>query len=291
MVVDNKIPSETLLTQKALELSLSPPRCPPYYTAHRLLLQGKDPSGNPYITHHDDQAHSDYNRHTGMRERLLHLLDQSYREIPRQHFRRRRLPHPHVATGPEVSDQITRFLGTILPLPWQNYCRDSGAFRTISDTLVTWSIPIGAISNPSAAVEFLRLSERLIQIPYGNHHEMQFIDMYFPPDCPEAHVTGLVFFVHGGAWGSGKPWFYRLIATPFLRLKLAVAIVGYRTYPTGTIDVQVLDVQLAAIELSKRYPDLCGPTRRGEGTWVRLASFRRGEGQSFNMPTSFVSCG
>jgi len=59
-------------------------------------------------------------------------------------------------------------------------------------------------------------------------------------------VRGTIFFVHGGAWGSGKPWMYRLIAPTFLKLHFAVVIVGYRTYPdAATIDDQVGDVMLA----------------------------------------------
>jgi acetyl esterase/lipase len=98
---------------------------------------------------------------------------------------------------------------------------------------------------------------------------MQFIDMVLP-ECPEAQISGLIFFAHGGAWGSGKPWFYRLVATPFLKMNLAVAIVGYRTYPSGDLNVQVGDLELAALELSKRYPKLCGAqrTRRSIGTCV-----------------------
>lgn len=50
---------------------------------------------------------------------------------------------------------------------------------------------------------------------------------------------------------------YRLIALPFLKLNLAVAIVGYRTYPDGTINAQVQDLECAAYELARRYPELC----------------------------------
>jgi acetyl esterase/lipase len=268
MAPNNDPSAETLLTKKSLQLSLSAPRCPPHGTAHRSFLVGKDPSGNPFVDHdhdHDDnQAHSGYNRHSGLRERLSHLLQRSHFDIPLHH----RIPHPHLAPGPEVSDQMSRFLGTILPLSWQNSFRDSGGFRSTADTLVTWSIPVGAVTNPSAAAEFLRLTRKVETIPYGDH-EMQFIDMFLP-ECPEAQINGLIFFAHGGAWGSGKPWFYRLTATPFLKMNLAVAIVGYRTYPSGDLNVQVDDLELAALELSKRYPKLCGAQRirRSIGTCV-----------------------
>jgi pimeloyl-ACP methyl ester carboxylesterase len=70
------------------------------------------------------------------------------------------------------------------------------------------------------------------QIRYGQH-EMQHIDLFWPnADMgTEKYMRGTIVFVHGGAWGSGKPWMYRLVAPYFLRHGFVVAIVGYRTYP------------------------------------------------------------
>ena len=62
---------------------------------------------------------------------------------------------------------------------------------------------------------------------------------------------------YGGAWGSGNPKMYRLAANAFLEKGMAVAIVGYRTYPCGTVLNQVEDLELAAAELTKQYPKLC----------------------------------
>jgi hypothetical protein len=115
---------------------------------------------------------------------------------------------------------------------------------------------LAAIGNPSAALQFSRLTRKLKRIRYGVHDD-NFIDLLFPDNCPSTEWTGLVFFVHGGAWGSGQPWFYRLVATPFLTLNLVVAIVGYRVYPDGNVTTQVHDLECAALELFKRYPDLC----------------------------------
>jgi acetyl esterase/lipase len=62
----------------------------------------------------------------------------------------------------------------------------------------------------------------------------------------------------------GNPWLYRLVAVPFLEMGLAVAIVGYRTYPCGTIQEQILDLELASSELAQFYPELCQqPTELG----------------------------
>jgi hypothetical protein len=240
------------MTRKALQVSLSPPRCPPIGTAHRSVLFGVPPlADDPYAEHHHDTAHSNYNLHSGLREGLLHLIYNA----------KLRGRHPHLLLGPEGSDHVTRFLGSLLPLTWQNHFRDSGGFRSISDNVVKCSIPVGAVANPSAALSFLRLTRRRQVIRYGQHHEAQFIDLYLPEDCSQEKWTGMVFFVHGGAWGSGKPWFYRLVAQSFLDLNMAVAIVGYQVYPDGDTATQLADLEAAQLELSRRFPDLCGPTR------------------------------
>ena len=84
------------------------------------------------------------------------------------------------------------------------------------------------------------------RINYGAH-PMQIIDLFLPSNSnSKLPVRGTLFFVHGGAWGSGHPWMYRLVASPFLERKFAVVIAGYRTYPDApTIDHQVADVRMA----------------------------------------------
>lgn len=252
----NHTNKESLMTRKALQLSLSPPRCPPYGTAHRSILAGLRPTVedplHSFTDHHhqQDYAHSDYNLHSGLREGLMHLIYNA--KLDSQ--------HPHLLVGPDGADQITRFLGSLLPLSWQNHMRDSGGFRSIFDRLVEYSIPVGAITNPKAALTFLRLTRQCHTIFYGQH-ESQLIDLYFPEHCPRDQWLGMVFFVHGGAWGSGKPWYYRLVAQSFLEMNLAVAIVGYRVYPDADTNSQVADLEAAKRTLMQEYPDLCGPHR------------------------------
>jgi len=157
----------------------------------------------------------------------------------------------------------------------------------MADALVTsLALPMGALGCPSAARDFVRLTNdkhrRVVR--YGDDHESQFIDVFFPSTEQPGVVRGTVFFVHGGAWGSGKPWFYRLLALPFLELGLAVAIVGYRLYPVcgvpgsdnhndndnhngngnnddennrGGVLTMVDDLESALAKLSKEYPEWC----------------------------------
>lgn len=254
---------ETLMTKKSLHLSLSPPRCAPYGTAQRSVLTGINPLDDPIAEHHSEQAHSNYNLHSGLRERLAHLVYNSSSSSSSSTSLLSPagiLPHPHVPLGPEVADQLTRFLGSVLPLPWQNSFRDSGGFRSLCDSLVTYSIPLSAIVEPTAARHFLRLSRQCEFLRYGPH-DSQRIEVLYPPNCTDADWKGMIYFVHGGAWGSGKPWFYRLVALSFLKLGLVVAIVGYRVYPMGDTTTQVHDLNQAYSFLAKKFPKLCGVHR------------------------------
>eukprot|EP00934_Nitzschia_sp_Nitz4_P002075 Nitzschia sp. Nitz4//scaffold134_size62860//51430//52924//NITZ4_006336-RA/size62860-snap-gene-0.7-mRNA-1//-1//CDS//3329535520//2075//frame0 len=251
---DKLAQQESLLTKRALQLSLSPPRCPPPGTAHHAVLLGKQPMDAPFAQHHsDEQAHSEYNHHTGARERIQHLLYNAH--LPSSHP-----SHPHLAPGPQGADALTRFIGGALPLAWQNHIRDSGSFRSICDRLVTASFVPGAMVNPSAALRFLRLTQSCRFASYGEHPS-QVVDMFEPKGKDPSEWTGMLYFVHGGAWGSGKPWFYRLLAQPFLELNMVVAIVGYRVYPDADVPQQVEDLEAAYQFLSQEYPTLCGPNR------------------------------
>lgn len=164
----------------------------------------------------------------------------------------------------------TRRISNILPLSTQHKLRDDGTFRWIADSAVTsLAIPLGAIACPSAAKDFVRLSKNFTKVRYGDH-ESQFMDVFLPDEIPSKtastrRVRGMVFFVHGGAWGSGKPWFYRLVAKPFLEVGFAVTIVGYRVYPLcgspgedrGGVLTQVDDLEAAFQKLTEEYPEWC----------------------------------
>jgi acetyl esterase/lipase len=170
-----------------------------------------------------------------------------------------RLPHPHLP--PKTDAALTRFLGTrLVPTAWCSYLRDSGAFRSMVDGIVTATVPSLAIASPSAAVNFLKLSSECLRFRYGQHPRHT-VDVFLPKDT--SPPKGLVFFVHGGAWGSGLPWMYRLTALPFLKLGLAVAVVGYRVYPDANVSGQVADLELAAHEIERRYRHLYHSTEFG----------------------------
>lgn len=219
------VPPQPLLTDKALSLSLSAPRAPPLGSDQRKKLQ-------------------------------------------RSNIECNRQPHPHLPTSTPFGDRLTRQLGRILPVSWQNTIRDSGVFRWIADSLVLTMSPVIAITAPPKTwSDAVRLTRSMKRISYGEHPS-QSIDLYFPQNeskSSSSPTQRLVVFVHGGAWGSGKPFMYRLVAATFTnppdpgtQTAAVVAVVGYRTYPCSVqVDDQVNDCERAIELLAERFPDLC----------------------------------
>lgn len=50
---------------------------------------------------------------------------------------------------------------------------------------------------------------------------------------------------------------YRLVASPFLKINMAVAVVGYRTYPDAEVDGMVQDLEAAMLEVQRAFPNVC----------------------------------
>jgi pimeloyl-ACP methyl ester carboxylesterase len=275
--------SSLLMTPKSLALSLSPPRVPPFGTIqrnlyHALLKNEKTITQplSPCLRHQRYHVHkvtciagngnqampvvpvhvaSTHQLHPKLRTKILQQFQilRSRRNITYQ-------PHPHLLE--RTADATTRCIGSLWPVHQQNWVRDSGTFRFIVDALVAMTgVPTLTLSrNPQTTIlPFFRLTQICRTIPYGSHAS-QFIHLY-QPQPEQIHTTNrrLIIFIHGGAWGSGQPWMYRLIAAPFIfssslpvpnelpnKCSFSVAVVGYRTYPDGvTAAEQVSDVTAA----------------------------------------------
>ena len=146
--------------------------------------------------------------------------------------------------------------------------------RSLSTTTTTTNIsPLSTyVSTTDHSCSFLSTDERTIHLFI--HPRLHFVVV----------VVSSLFTKHGGAWGSGRPWMYRLVgecgssplagaltsprstltstsrvplaALPFLRIGVAVAIVGYRVYPDAEVTGQVDDLEAALREIRRRRPDL-----------------------------------
>jgi len=274
---------EELVTPQSLALSLAAPRAPPFGSKHRDLLCGKDPRAS-FLTHHHELDHDIHvhtrqqsqratvQSHHGVHHRLQKMLESAHLKF--------KMPHPHLSFAPDSGDQVTRCIGSTLPIWWQHKSRDNGRFRSISDGIITATAPSLTLANPDAARRFLKLTTDVFTFRYGKH-KSQFVDMFLPSDGKR---RGFVFFVHGGAWGSGMPWMYRLCASPFLEAGLAVAIVGYRTYPDGNVQDQVDDLESAAKAIAAKFPHLVQkPRGQNDNDWLGLTLMGHSSGAHISM--------
>jgi acetyl esterase/lipase len=198
-------------------------------------------------------------------------------------------------------DDFFRSLRRSLPVRVQYFCRDSGFFRALIDASVVLAVPPILRDYPSALSEFLTLSgasgwikflpSRLAgtqsasssasdsvdysSLSYGKHSS-QVVDVMRPRPVNTSEMdpkaaNKLVAFVHGGAWGSGFPAMYRLVAKPFLNDGVSVAILGYRTYPTTDVTGQVDDLEQALESLRREYPHLNDITLIGHSSGSHIS--------------------
>lgn len=231
---------EDLLTPLAYALSLAPPRAPPFDSAHRALLIGQDPSRSRYHLHHHQRTGGRYQSGNKKNDSVNNSSTWIVRRLNRAHVERCRHgkhQHPHLLHS---RDRFTLWLDkNISVLTWNNL-RDNGTFRSVADSLVLLGVPAMAVTSPRAALQFIALSRQVQRISYGPN-AMHVIDLFTRPNSKQ-----LVVFVHGGAWGSGTPWMYRLVAQGFTE---NVAVIGYRTYPDADVPGQVQDLSLALQKL------------------------------------------
>lgn len=77
---------------------------------------------------------------------------------------------------------------------------------------------------------------------YGPQPRHQ-LDLYRP--AATAPGAGLVVFIYGGAWATGRRRDYRFAAAPFLRMGWSVAIPDYRLLPEGVFPTFLEDAAAA----------------------------------------------
>jgi acetyl esterase/lipase len=202
-------------------------------------------------------------------------------------------PLPDPSQNPE--DDFFRSLRRSLPVRVQYFFRDSGFFRALIDASVVLAVPSVLRDHPSALSEFLTLSgasgwikllpSRLVgtenasvSVDYSSRsygkYPSQVVDVMHPVSTGEMDPKAnnkLVAFVHGGAWGSGFPAMYRLVAKPFLNDGMTVAILGYRTYPTTDVTGQVEDLEQALESLRQEFPHLNDVTLIGHSSGAHIS--------------------
>ncbi|CAM9266415.1 unnamed protein product [Scytosiphon promiscuus] len=160
--------------------------------------------------------------------------------------------HGSVFRDKPATVKATGVLHRILPISAQRAFRD-GAFRGVADGGVVITAGISAVFHPRLAARFVALSRRREDHKYGQHPR-QVLEVVQPAggvgDSRKrvGEKPKLIVFIHGGAWGSGATWMYRLVVDRLTSSDdpnlgpCTVASLGYRVHPDSDTAGQVEDV-------------------------------------------------
>ncbi len=141
---------------------------------------------------------------------------------------------------PEAAgDKFTRVLHKLIPESWQQRFRDGGYARRLVDGLVTLS----SVTMHEHALRFMHLGNCQQSFRYASHEQCVLHILDISSSLNDMHISdammsrNVLVFVHGGAWGSGKPWMYRLTAAGIGATLQArfVVLVEYPVYPNSTV--------------------------------------------------------
>ncbi len=144
-------------------------------------------------------------------------------------------PHNLALEGNSIGDNFSRRLHKWIPLSFQRAFRDSGSFRSIADA----SVLVSALMMPHFGYRFIALGSRQRSFQYGStdRHMIHVIDHDEGDEGDTGNDDNVLVFVHGGAWGSGKPWMYRLSAHGIgTHIKASkIILLQYPVYPCANI--------------------------------------------------------
>ena len=182
----------------------------------------------------------------------------------------------------DPADDVFRNIKDSWPTKFIHFLRDTGAAGWIQDSLFIVGVPAILPTYPDMMKNFLTLSNFLLtsnstfSTEYYGSHPRQYIDILKPSQGGNGK---LIVFAHGGAWGSGKPWMYRLVATPFIEKGYTVGIWGYRTYPITDLNGQIQDLVdcLCHMKNSKEYKDISVVAHSSGAHVSAMALFQRNE--------------
>ena len=156
------------------------------------------------------------------------------------------LPPPPCSKS-NKDDDIWRYVRQNIPIWVQNTWRDSGFIRFACDGLTVVAVPSILSMYQEALPNFLALTDFPVWLRRNFHsvfklnhdddkeplisensfqslqygvHPMQVAHLMRPALDDKAksrcrRQNRLVVFIHGGAWGSGRPWMYRLVSLLF----------------------------------------------------------------------------
>eukprot|EP00904_Undaria_pinnatifida_P006577 jgi/Undpi1/3049/HiC_scaffold_15.g06425.m1 len=147
------------------------------------------------------------------------------------------------ATASEYRNTAILLDVTVVPLSTQRSFRD-GCFQVVADVGVMFTAGLAAVMRPRLAARFLAIGRQREDHRYGAHPR-QVIEVVRPAEGVGDGRPKVIVFVHGGAWGSGRTWMYRVMVDRLSQLGYTVVSLSYRVYPDADIHGQVDDLAAA----------------------------------------------
>lgn len=142
-----------------------------------------------------------------------------------------------------------------------NIFRDIGGTRLFFDSVSVFLGIMFCLCKPSLLYEYSQVISTSKSYSYGGGSPRKVIEVCktlydssvetsTSANRHSSEPLKVAVFVHGGAWGSGSVWMYRLIAQGYARVLGAqyTAVLGYPVYPESTI-LQQRDCVLEALSL------------------------------------------
>lgn len=157
-------------------------------------------------------------------------------------------------------------------MSYQHYLRDSGTFKLICDYAAVAIGVVKCIFNPMLLYRHIQMGKAMKTHVYDGNCNHSYLQVYqvsstssgnsiIPSvavdDGNDSNINTIgsddrrcisdertLVYVHGGAWGSGKLWMYRLIAYGLAQQVHAntVILIKYKVYPHAYIEDQVTSV-------------------------------------------------
>lgn len=154
-----------------------------------------------------------------------------------------------------IADFITACLHRIIPISWQSSFRNSGGISILSDISVLILAATVGLTDMQLVLDMVQVSKKISRFQYGatSTHRLEVFRpvnnvVNFGKSAKSSQQvndskadTGkkskILVFVHGGAWGCGQLWQYRLVANGLGNIigATSVVLIGYPTYPTAGI--------------------------------------------------------
>jgi acetyl esterase/lipase len=145
---------------------------------------------------------------------------------------------PHSSSSVVYGSEDSDDMFYKVPVSVQHYARDQGIARFIMDTSVTFGVIPLVASDPPQLSRFIAAGNDMKSFRYGQLKEQNL--QVYTSDISSTTAPSVLILVHGGAWGSGKPWMYRLMAIGMMKTMNASAaiVIQYPVYPTHRIPAQ-----------------------------------------------------